>query len=208
MPLGIKVKRIDLEVRRGATFQLPILWEGSMLIYRQISSIANSSPIRISSAAHGIPDGWLVAVANVKGMAELNAASNPPADAEFRRATVLDANTIEFNRVNGAAFRAHMSNTGQLVFYEPMLPIVGLKARMQIKNKVGGTVLYQLTTENGGIAIDVVLKRITLDFPADAFVGAAWKTGVYDLETEDPNGVVTPILYGAFALTDEVTTII
>lgn len=201
------MKTHDISLRKGSSLSLPIVWESNRLIYRQITAIQNTAPVRITCPLHGVPDGWPVAIANAKGLVDLNALGNPPRDNEFRSATFIDANTIELNLVNGAAMKAHTANTGQVVFYEPVLPVVGLKARMQIKNKVGGDVLYVLTTENGLITLDAVTKRITLDFPADAFVGATWKTGVYDLETEDPNGVVTPILAGAFALTDEVTTI-
>lgn len=202
------MKKYDISLRKGSSRSIPIMWESRRLIYRSITSIQNTAPVRVTCPGHGLPDGWMVAVANAKGLVDLNATGNPPKDHEFRQATYVDPDTIEFNKVNGSAFRGHQANTGHLVYYEPVLPVVGLKARMQIKNKVGGTVLYELTTENGGITLDAVLKRITLDFPADAFVGAAWKAGVYDLETEDPSGVVTPILYGAFALTDEVTTTI
>lgn len=201
------VKNLDLLVRRGASYQLPILWESSRLIYRPISAIQNTAPVRITAAGHGVPEGWLVAVANARGLTDLNVANNPPRDTEFRQATVIDADTIEINPVNAAGFKAHVAMTGQLVYYAPVLPVAGLRVRMQVKNKVGGTELFQRTTEDGGVILDASTKRIILDFQAADFVGAAWKSGVYDLEVEDANGVVTPIIAGAFTLTDEVTTI-
>lgn len=202
----MNVKNLDITIRRGATYQLPIMWEGPRLIYKPIETIANSAPVRITVPEHGLPDGWMVAVANARGLIELNAAGNPPRDNEFRAAVVLDASTIELNKVNAAGYKTHTRSTGQLVYYEPALPVTSAKARMQVKSKIGGEELYLLTTENGRIVLDPVRMRIVLIFAADAFVSAPWRTAVYDLEVEDASGVVTPIIYGAFALTDEVTT--
>lgn len=201
------MKKHDICLRKGASFTLPLMWEGERLIYRPITSIENTAPVRLTAAAHGVPDGWLVAVANAKGLTDLNATRNPPRDVEYHVATVTGPNVIEFNKTNATAMKAHTANTGQIVYHEPALNPIGAKARMQVKNRLGGTTLFQLSTEDGGITLDPVLYRITLTIPAEALVDATWKKGVYDLEVEDASGVVTPLIYGTFVLTDEVTTI-
>lgn len=203
----MKVKVFDIEIRRGATYTLPIMWEGPRLIYKSIQTIANTAPVRITALNHEIPDGWLVAIANARGLCELNAVGNPPRDTDFREAIAIDSETIELNLVNATGFKTHTVNTGQLVYYEPALSTVGAKARMQVKDRVGGDELDTLTTENSRIILDPTLKRIILTFPANVYVSVPWKSAVYDLEIEDALGAVTPIVQGAFALTDEVTTI-
>ena len=198
------MKKLDIVLRKGATWQLPVMWESDRLAYKTITQVTPTSPVRITAVGHGIPDGWRVAVANVKGPSALNAAMNPPRDHEFRVATVVSPDAIEFNKVNAAGWPAYVTG-GQLVYYEPM-PLLDAQARMQIKNKVNGIVLHELTTADGGITIDLIKSRLVLTITAEACAAFTWRRGVYDLEVFDASGVVTPLLYGSVNLTSEVTT--
>jgi nicotinate-nucleotide pyrophosphorylase len=74
-----------------------------------------------------------------------------------------------------------------------------------VKNKVGGTVLLTLTTENGGITLDNVAKTITLFIDAATTAALTWKTGVYDLEMVS-GADVTELYSGKITVTFEVTT--
>jgi hypothetical protein len=198
------VKNLDLVLRKGATWKLPIMWESTRLIYKPISAIANTSPIRVTAVGHGVPDGWKVAVTNVKGPTAINSTANPPRDIDFKPVNVASVDILEFNKINAAAWPSYVSG-GQVVYYEPA-SLTDLQARMQIKNKVGGAVLHEMSTADGGITIDSVNSRIVLSIDADVSSGFTWKRGVYDLEVFDTSGVVTPLLYGTVSLTSEVTT--
>lgn len=183
------------------------MWETNVLVYKPITAIAQSAPVRITATAHGLPDGWNAAVMGALGMTDLNAENNPPKDAEFRPATVVSADDVEFNPINAARFKAYQSG-GHLVYYAPG-ELGGAVARMQIKDKVGGNVLHTLRSDgaNPNITFDLAKSRIVLRIEAEESAAFAWKAGVYDLEIADATGVVTPLLYGAVAVTREVTTI-
>ena len=198
------MKKQNLSVRQGSTFTLSVAWEGRRLVYRPISQIEQTSPVRITALAHGVPDGWMVAVMNAKGLTHLNAEYNPPKDAEFRQATVVSPDAIEFNPVNAAGFKAYQSG-GQLVYYEPV-SLIDVTARMQIRRRPGVPFFYELTTENGAISLDFARSRINLQIPAGDTAGMDWTTGFYDLEVVDANGVVTPLLAGEVVVTREITT--
>lgn len=198
------MKKLDITIRQGSTFKLPVMWEQSRLVYKPITAVAKSSPVSITATAHGVPDGWMCAVMNVAGMTELNAQNNPPKDSEFRAATVVDANTVEFNGVNAAGFRTYVSG-GQLVYYQPGDLSLLNDVRMQIRTKVGGTVLAAFSLTDGDFELDLSKKRIVLTVPAADTAAYTFKSGVYDLEVEDTDGVVTPLLYGSVSLTLEVT---
>lgn len=86
------------------------------------------------------------------------------------------------------------------------MDLTGYTARLAVKDKIGGTVLLSLTTENGGIAIDNVAKTITLTIAATATDDFTWTRGVYDLELISPAGVVTALISGKVTVTKEVTT--
>jgi hypothetical protein len=77
---------------------------------------------------------------------------------------------------------------------------------MSIKDKVGGTELMSLTTENSRISVDDAGKIITLTISADDTEVIEFSKGVYDLELVSPTGIVTTLLAGAVSVTSEVTT--
>ena len=193
----------DLVFTQGKTFTLALRWETIPIIYRPVTGIAQSAPARLTVPAHGCPDGWRAAVTGVKGMSEINGEANKLKDTDYHIVTVIDVDTIEFNEVNAAGFKAYVSG-GHLQFNTPV-DLTGATARMTVKDKVGGRVLHSLTTENGGIAIDPAAYSITLNISATDTETFAWKGGVYDLEVVQ-GAVVTALLAGKVTVSKEVTT--
>ena len=196
----------DLTIQQGRTFSLALRWESTPVVYRPITAIAQTAPARLTVPAHGVPDGWRVAITNVKGMTEINAEANKLTSRDYHQATVLDANTVEINDINAAGFKAYTSG-GYIQFDNPV-DLTGFTARLTIKNRVGGSVLYTLTTENGGIVIDAAAKLVTLNISAVDTALMAFTTGVYDLEMVSgaTPAVVTALLSGRVTVSKEVTT--
>ena len=139
-----------LEFTRGKTFgPLVVRWETSAIIYKQISAISQTAPVRMTVTGHNIPNGWRAAVSGVKGMVEMNVADpSRIRDEEYHQVTVIDANTIEFNDVNAAAFKAYTS--GGYLQYNTPADLTGQTARLAIKAKAGESNLLKCTV--GGIA--------------------------------------------------------
>lgn len=196
--------RKDLIVEQGRTFRSVVRWEVEPLVYRPITAITRTAPPVMTVPAHGMPNGWRAAVVDVVGMVEMNAKKNPPALADYRRMTVVDASTVTVDELSAAAFKAYTSG-GYLAYFTPA-DLASFTARMSIKNKVGGTVLASLTSVGGAIVVDDTLKTITLVLSATVTAAYTWASGVYDLEMVSPAGVVTAILYGNVTLTKEVTS--
>lgn len=196
----------DISIRRGSSRRIVVRWETEPYLFAAISSITRAAPAVLNTQQpHGLPDGWNVAVVDAQGMTQLNAKSNPPKPTDFRRARVRSTTQIEFNDTSSALFGAHRANTGFLQWLTPH-DLLGYQARMDIKDRVGGTVLLSLTSANSRILVSDSEKTITLVFqPADTN-DVPWSTGVYDLEMVAPGGFVTPILSGSFELTTQVTT--
>lgn len=190
------MKEVDLTIKKGTTFTKTVRWQDTTLTYKSITAITRSGPVRITATAHGCPDGWEAAVMNAGGMREINAEDNPPT--VWNIATAVDTDTVEFNAVNSAGFRAYTSG-GQLVFYAPK-SLTGHSARCQFRDAPEGTVLYE-----PDIDIDPVGYAVTLTVPALDSEAFDFTTAVYDLEIEDADGVVTTLIYGAVEITTEVT---
>ncbi len=90
----------------------------------------------------------------------------------------------------------------------PAVPVdlTGCTARMQIRATIPSTtVLHELTTENGGIALGGAAGTITLYISDTATALMAWATGVWDIEIITAAGDVTRLLYGPVTVSPEVT---
>jgi hypothetical protein len=193
----------DLIIRKGKTFSRVLRWAAAPYIYKAITAIAQTAPATITSTAHGIPDGWRVAVVSVKGMTQINSEKSPPSGKDWHKATSVDANTVAINDINAADFSAYTSG-GYLQFLTPV-DMAGYTARMSIKDVLGGTELLRLDTTNSRIVIDNTLKKITLTVDAATTAVITWTDGVYDLEMVSGTDVYL-LLSGAVTVEDEVTT--
>lgn len=197
-------KTTNLTILQGKTFTLSLRWETEPIVYRGITNVQQTAPARLTVPGHGMVDGWRAAITNVKGMTEINAEANNVKDRDYHPVTVVDSNTIEINDINAAGFKAYQS--GGYVQFNTPIDLAGYTARMSIKDKVGGTELESLTTENSGILINNTNKTITLSISAADTAAYDWKSGVFDLEMVSASGVVTAIITGKVTVTKEVTT--
>ena len=194
----------DIRVRQGKTFSMVVRWEVPPIVYKPITAVLQSAPVRITAANHDLPDGWRVAVTSIKGMIELNSDPARISTRDYHPATVLDTSTIELNDINAAGFKPYVS--GGYVQYNTPVDLTGFTARMSVRAYKGGPVeLLSLTTENGGIAIDPAAYSITLNISATDTETFAWKGEVYDLEVVQ-GAVVTALLAGKVTVSKEVTT--
>lgn len=199
----------DLQITQGKTLSLVLRWETEPCVYRTITAIQQTAPVRLTVNTTGLPDGWRCAVTNVKGMTEINAEANALREKDFNPVTIVDPTTLEINSINAAGFKPYVS--GGILQYNTPVSLTGYTGRLQIKDKVGGTVLA--STEAGdtplnflNVALDTANSTITITISATATAGLTWAKGVYELEMVSPTGVVTAILSGKVTVAKEVTT--
>ena len=193
----------DFKIVKGSTFSKVLRWEASPFIYLPITAITKASPVVITSAGHGIPDGWRVAVASAGGMRQLNAKQWPPRASDFHKCTVLSSSTIALNDVNSADYTAYTSG-GSIVHYTPV-DLAGYTARMMIRstpNAVGAPLVSLVSPTD--IVIDNTAKTITITIAADVTDDFTWNAGTYDLELVS-GSVVTRLLSGNVTTEDETT---
>lgn len=193
-----------MTIRQGKTFAYPIWWEQPVHVYRPITAIARTAPVRITCPSHDVPDEWRFAVVSAKGMTQINAKNNPPADSDYRRAVVVDADTLEINEVNAADFAAYTSG-GYVQYFQPV-DLTGYQFRLVVKDRKGGTVLLTLTTANGGISVDHAKRQITLNISATDTAAIAWRKGVWEMEAVSGGGEVQTLLEGTVSVETEVAT--
>lgn len=175
------LQKLILTIRKGSAENIPIRLEQSGWSYASISAVAQTAPLRVTAPGHGIPDGWRVAVMNVKAVGDFAAANNPPKDNELHPVTVVDADTIEINAINGAAFRAHTGG-GQLAWHTPVDLNLYVGARMNVRDKVGGALVTNWTTDTGELELDVANDTLWLRLDDLVTETLTAKNKVFDIE--------------------------
>lgn len=197
-------EQIDITITRGKTFEFGFLYADDELVYKPITAMPSTAPVRLTIEGHGIPDGWPVQVQCVKAPAELNSA-----DGEDYLVKVIDVDTIELNSVNAHCWKA-FSGSGLVVFPKPV-DLTGWACRAQVRDKVGGTVLFSwhsdpLENPDGEAVVDVALSAFFLKVDAATAAGLEWKRGKYDAEAIAPGGEVYPLtIISDVTVQDEVT---
>lgn len=185
----------EILIQKGKTFSLVVRWEVEPIIRKPITAISlDYGAPRLTVASHGIPDGWRGTVYSVGGMKPIN-------EIGYQSMTVIDANTIEFNSVtpiddDGRSWPAY-TNGGFLMFNTPQT-LSGYTARMDIKDKIGGSVWASSEVADApnniiNIAVSDSNKTIELTINAVATAAIVAKKGVADLEMVSPMGVVTKL---------------
>lgn len=190
--------KLNFKIYQGSTFREVLRWESGKRIYKQISNVAKTAPVEISTVlAHEIPDGWRVKITNVVGMKEINSTEL------YHTVSAVLPGSFQLNNINAIGY-SNYTEGGTVEYYEPV-DLTGVTARMQIREKLDSdTVILELTTENSGIIIDQVNKTITIHITAVQTAALTFSTAVYSLELVK-SGDVIPFITGSISLIREVT---
>lgn len=189
--------KLNLKIYQGSTFTQVLRWESSTKIYVPITNISKSAPVVITVPNHQIPVGWRAKVTNAGGMKEINLL-------DYNIVTAVEQDTVTFNQVNSLGFTPY--TTGGVLEYNKPVPIQGLTARMQIREKLTSpTYVHELNTTNGGIVFDNTLKTITLNIPDEVTATFNFTSAVYTLEFGSVNGDTYTFARGSISLDKEVT---
>jgi hypothetical protein len=189
--------KLNFKIYQGSTFREVLRWESSTKTYVPISAISKTAPVVVTAVDHGAPVGWRAKVTGVQGMKEINDAEN------YRTITATAANTVTINSINATNYTTYTS--GGVLEYNTPVDLAGYTARMQIRPTLTSTTIIQeLTTANGGVVIDNVLKTITLLISASQTTVLNFSTAVYSLELVAGTEVV-PFCGGNVTLVPEVT---
>lgn len=181
---------IPITIYRGETFEFGILYaeDEFMSPYPVVTAMVQTAPVRLTVVGHGIPDGWPVRIACVRAPEELNT----PEDS-WVYPKVIDADTIELNDMNANCWRT-FSGPGVLIVPKPA-DLTGWHCRAQVRNKVGGDLLFSWHSDpsespDAPVIVDVALSQFVLTMTAAQSEALDWSKGVYDAEVISPGGQV------------------
>lgn len=191
---------------QGKTFAPVVRFGTKPYLYKAVTAISKSAPAHLTVPSHGLPDGWPAAVVSAQGMTQINAAGEPPDldEKDYRPATKIDVNSIDFNEINSSEFSAYTGG-GYLQCLTPV-DLAGCVSRLTIKDAPGGAILKALTSAAAEIVLDNTAKTITATFTAAVTAGFAWASGYFEWELETAAGVVYRLLAGPVSVETEIVT--
>lgn len=153
---------LDLPVTKGATLRKPLLMMQPTYTYRPIEAIQQTAPLRLTVPAHGLPGDWPTWVEG----SSWSALNRDKQREDSRVAKRVDADTVEYNEINGLGQRAQ----GGVLVYQLPVDLTGCTAVLLIIPAAGQPI--ELTTENGGLEI-TGLGRIMMEMTAAQTAGEA-----------------------------------
>lgn len=187
-----ELQKLELKVRRGSSVALPIRVMTSEIVWKPITGIAQSAPMRVTCASHGLPNQWPCGIVGVQGMRNVNVAM-PLSDKTFKPATVVDQDTFEYNDVNSAGYPEYVSG-GHVAYYRPLDLTQYASARMDIKGAVAdSSPAFQFTSANGKLVMSAANEMIELRLtPAESKL-LTLDRYVFDVELVTATGDVRAI---------------
>ncbi len=207
-------EQIDITITRGKTFEFGFLYADDEPRQVLITGMPSKVPLRLTVVGHGLPDGWPFWVSCVKTPAELNTGvdsddANEVMSADPYFVKVVDVDTIEVPGVVASCWKA-FSGPGVLLT-RPPVDLTGWACRAQVRDKVGGNVLFSWHSDpaenpDGEAVVDEVLGAFFLKMDAGTAKDLDWKRGIYDAEAIAPGGEVYPLTaISSVTVEDEVT---
>lgn len=179
----------------GTTASFVYRWGAPPLIYVDVT-VSKLTPLQLTATAHGVPDGWSVAIADMAQLFKLQADSWPPGSCDFRAARVPDADTIEFNQLDANRINAGALNTSGTVAYETPVALSGFTGTFTYTDAAGDLVVVTPAIDNTAKTITIVLDNTeTLPFT----VGT---TMSFELQLTSGSGVVTQLDAGVLEVVD------
>lgn len=109
----------NIQITQGATYSQTWRWGVQPIVYKAITAAVALTPLTVTVIAHGVPNGWPVALTDVQTFPKgVNAKQWPPTGDDFKQATVVDVNTLAFNSIDGARLGTYDSG-GMIGYYTP-----------------------------------------------------------------------------------------
>lgn len=181
---------LPLRLVRGATYRDTRRLMQPPKEYRPLTGISPTAPVRLTAPGHGLVGDWIAWVTGTSGLPDLN--REPPRQLPHR-VEVIDADTLEINRLSAAGFNP-AAGSGQLI-YQPPVDLAGATARLTFRSQEeGGAELLVLVTGAG--VTTTAPGTLTVEIAAEDTAGISWTSAWYHLDIVFPDGTVSRFFRG------------
>lgn len=176
--------RLVLDIIPGATLQQPLLLMQKTYTYKLIATIQQTAPLLMTVPDHGLPGEWMTWAEGIQG-GNLNL---DKLTSVGRMTRVIDADTVEFNDINGRSLRA----TGGDLVYQLPVDLTGMGIRAVIRGEGADPIVLTL-----GAGLTVIgLGQLLLELTPEQTAAIGWTRGEWDLDLTYTDGRVERWLRG------------
>jgi hypothetical protein len=201
--VALDPKQDDWTIYQGRVFRRIVRWETTPTVFKAITGITRGAPTSVLCVGHGLSSGWYMAITDVLGMTEINAPANSPRSSDYRQVTVVDTDNFTINDLSSAQFSPYTS--GGYIRYNTPKSLSGAVARLQIRDRVGWSLLLDMSSTTGEISLDDVDHVVIVTILDDVTKLMTYTSAVYDLEIEDSDGDTYVLLTGSIEVVPEIT---
>jgi len=190
----------EIEIEQGATFNHTFHWYGGGKFMAPIEDIQVGYPTIIKVTGHMLNDvsPTPVIISGVDGCPILNSE-----ETGIEPATRNDDDT--FQMPVSTVADVWVEGTGEITYFRPT-NLTGFTGKMQIRKNWHSTeVLHECSTSNGGMILNAEDGSIELFIEADVTAEFDFVNAVYDVDLEDPSGIVTRVFKGSVIMFREIT---
>jgi hypothetical protein len=182
--------RLVLDIIPGATLQQPLLLMQKTYTYKPITAIQQTAPLLMTVPDHGLPGEWMTWAEGIQG-GNLNL---DKLTSVGRMTRVIDADTVEFNDINGRSLRA----TGGDLVYQLPVDLTGMGIRAVIRGEGADPIVLTL-----GAGLTVIgLGQLLLELTPEQTAAIGWTHGEWELELTYTDGRVERWLHGEVVVTE------
>ncbi|WCD79136.1 hypothetical protein [Pseudomonas sp. TUM22785] len=152
--------------------------------YKLIATIQQTAPLLMTVPDHGLPGEWMTWAEGIQG-GNLNL---DKLTSVGRMTRVIDADTVEFNDINGRSLRA----TGGDLVYQLPVDLTGMGIRAVIRGEGADPIVLTL-----GAGLTVIgLGQLLLELTPEQTAAIGWTRGEWDLDLTYTDGRVERWLRG------------
>lgn len=192
--------QFHLYVEQGVNFDHTFQWLNGGMFMAPIELIQEGYPTVVTVSGHGLPTGTAhpVIISGVEGIPRLNTENT-----ELFLATRLDDN--RFSIPVSSVGKQWEAGTGELTYHLPT-DMTGYTGRCVIRrNWYEQTAIHEMTTENGGIVLEIESGSIQLLIPKATTAGFTFRNAWYDVDMIHPSGAEFRVFKGPITLEREVS---
>ena len=192
--------QFHLYIEQGVNFDHTFQWLNGGMFMAPLELVQEGYPTIITVSSHGLNSvaAHPVILSGIEGIPRLNSENT-----ELFLATRLDDN--RFSVPISSVGKQWIPGTGELTYHVPT-DMTGYTGRCVIRrNWYESTPIHEMTTENGGMILELTSGSIQLVIPKATTAGFSFRSAWYDVDMTSPGGVEYRVFKGPITLEREVS---
>lgn len=187
----MQIDETPLTLTEGVSNEIEFRPASPRFAYAEVTEVSDTAPVRLTVPSHGLVDGWGFWLTGAIGAEPLN---RPHNEDRQHVASVIDADTLEINAVNGAGLGEFVPGHCYAEYLEP-LDLAGASAVFVAEFSDGRDSVVLSSAESGNLEVSAAEAVIRFQPSAQALAQILDATR-YSLSAETSDSKTVPVATG------------